>query len=202
MNKKPSTGFTLIELMVAAIILAIISVVSYRLISSLVITKEVANSAQEKWGDLSLIVSRFGDDLKRLIPLTIRDQNGNMLPALLGKARLIDKYDAQLEWSISGSIGDEVYGTSPPKRVGYRFDNGAVYRVYWTQLNRVQSSKPEIVLLVKNVKNFAVEYQYQDKQWRDYWPNKNSNNLMQLPNAIRITLELDSGELIQRNWIL
>lgn len=196
---KRQSGFTLIELMVAVIIFAFISVVSYRIITSLVTTKEVAGAAQTKWGDLSLVMSNFGGSWNRVIPLVARDQDGNVLPAVLGSPKLKGMYDSQLELTLSGYIGDQVYGTSPPKRIGYRFYNGSLYLVTWPVLNRVLSTQPIIDLLIANVQQFEVLYLYPDNQWRDSWPPVGGDPTV-LPTGIKITFQLKTGEKIERSW--
>ncbi|RTL12944.1 MAG: type II secretion system protein GspJ [Neisseriaceae bacterium] len=196
---KRQSGFTLIELMVAVIIFAFISVVSYRIITSLVTTKEVAGAAQTKWGDLSLVMSNFGGSWNRVIPLVARDQDGNVLPAVLGSPKLKGMYDSQLELTLSGYIGDQVYGTSPPKRIGYRFYNGSLYLVTWPVLNRVLSTQPIIDLLIANVQQFEVLYLYPDNQWRDSWPPLGGDPTV-LPTGIKITFQLKTGEKIERSW--
>jgi general secretion pathway protein J len=198
---KQRLGFTLIEIMVAIIIFAIISVVSYRIISSLVTTKEVAGKAQEKWGNLSLIMSNLGSNINRTIPLVIRNQDGTVLPAVYGNGQLNSLYDGQLELSLSGYIGDQVIGSVPPKRVGYRFSGGSLYLVTWPVLNRVLTTKPQIDLLIENVKNFSVSFLYPDNQWRNIWPLAGSDPT-QIPQAIKIVIILNSGETIERLWQL
>ena len=199
MNKN--RGFTLIELMVAIIIFAFISVISYRIVTSLVTTKEVAGKAQAKWGDLSLAMSNFNSSRSRSIPLVARDGQGNILPAVLGKSKLGSLYDSQLEMTVSGYIGNEVQGTSPPKRIGYRFYNGSLYLVTWPVLNRVLQTQPEIDLLVSNVNNFTVQYRYPDQQWRDTWPPDGGDPTV-LPSGLKVSLNLKSGESIDRSWAL
>ncbi len=199
MPKPINKGFTLIELMVAIVIFAIISSVSYRLITSLVRTKEIAGEAQEKWGNLSLTMSKFGDSFNRVIPLVARDQTGNVLAAISGKPKLTGIYDSQIEMTISGYIGDQVYGSSPPRRIGYRYYGGSLYMVTWPVLNRVLSTVPEIDLLIENVSKFEVYYLYPDNQWRTEWPPDGGDPTV-LPQAVKISFSLKSGESIERGW--
>ena len=201
MQKIIVKGFTLIELMIAVIIFSVIAVVSYRMITSLVITNEVAGNAQAKWGDLSFIMSNFSNMNERVIPLVGRDQDGNILPAVYGKPRLSGMYDSQFEATLSGVVGDPVFGNTPPKRIGYRYFRGSLYLVSWPFLNRVLTTRPEIELLIENVNNFQAEYLYPDNQWRDSWP-PDGGDPTSFPRAIRVLLSLKSGESIERSWIL
>lgn len=201
MFKSIKKGFTLVELMIAVIIFAVIATVSYRMITSLVSTNEVAGAAQEKWGNLSLAMSNFGDSWNKAIPLVGRDQDGGILPAIYGKQKLSGMYDSQLELTLSGTVGDPVYGTTPPRRIGYRFYRGSLYLVNWPFLNRVLTTQPEIDLLIDNVTNFQVTFLYPDNQWRNTWP-PDGGDPTSFPHAIKITVSLKSGEKIERSWAL
>lgn len=200
-RKSKNTGFTLIEIMISVIIYAIISVISYRIITTLVNTKQIAGSAQEKWGNLSTISSNLGSSWNRAIPLVVRDGGGTILPAVLGKNKLSGSFDSQLEITLSGLIGDDVFGTTPPKRVGYRFYQGSLYLVTWPTLNRVPSTTPEVDLLIDNVQSFNVNFLYTDRQWRDTWPPDNGD-VTALPQAIKVNFQLNSGESVERVWAL
>lgn len=201
MTKSLVKGFTLVELMVAIVIFAIISAVSYRMITSLLKTKEIAGAAQEKWGNLSLVMSNFGNSMNRLLPLIVRDQNGGILPAVYGKNKLTGMYDSQIEITLSGYVGDQVYGSNPPKRIGYRYYRGSLYLVTWPVLNRVLSTVPEIDLLIDNVSTFQVNYLYYDNQWRDTWPPIGGDPTLP-PRGIKVIFSLKSGESFDRSWII
>lgn len=198
-NKK--IGFTLIELMVAIFIFGIISIISYRIISSLLITKQLVTNSQTKWGGLAHAIVRIAITVDSAIPLVVRDANGGVISAVIGKNKLDGQFDAQLELTASGRIGDPIYGTIPPKRVGFRFINGTLYEVSWSVLNRVITTTPRVDVLLTNVASFVVKYYYPDKQWRDTWP-MDVGSIMQLPVGIKISIVMNSGETIIRQWNL
>jgi len=193
-------GFTLIELLVAIVIFAIISMISYRTLSSLITTKKIVTQAQEKWSGIGNAVNFISTAWNRSIPLVIRGENGLILPAVLGKNKLDGKFDAQLEITDSGFIGDPVFGSTAPKRLGFRFENGKIYLVTWPVLNRVENTAPQLDVLVDNVAAFTVNFLYPDKQWRDIWPDPNMN-LDQIPQAMKIYIKMKSGEEIIRQWV-
>jgi general secretion pathway protein J len=194
-------GFTLIELMIAIMIFAVITVISYRVISALVKTKEVITSVHNKWGSLSNTVNRLNQSMYQVIPLAVRNGDGGLIPALNGKAKLEGKFDAQLELTESGFIGDQIYGSVAPKRIGYRFINGRIYLITWPVLNQVINTVPRVDVLLENVQSFKVTFLYTDKQWYNTWP-ADSGNLTALPVGIKVNIKLSTAEEVVRQWAL
>ena len=194
-------GFTLIELMVAIMIFAIIAVISYRTLSALITTKSVIENAQAKWGGVSKAIDRMSIYCNKALPLTILDGGGAPLPAVLGKNKLSGNFDSQLEMTTSGFVGDLSYGSTPPRRVGFRYANGKLFLAIWPVLNRVPGSKPDMILLSDQIAVFNVKYLYQDRQWYDTWP-LNVNDYTNLPFAIKMYIKMNSGEEITRQWAL
>lgn len=199
MNKNK--GFTLIELMVAIMIFSIIAVISYRTLSSLIATKDVVEAAQSKWGGISKTMNQMSVYCNRIVPLTVLDVDGSTLPAVLGRSKLSGNFDSQLEMTTSGFIGDLAYGSTPPKRIGFRYANGRLFLVIWPVLNRVPNTKPDMILLSTQVALFNVKYLYQDRQWYDSWPLSVSD-YANLPIAIKMHIKMNSGEEIDRQWAL
>ncbi|MCX8514562.1 MAG: type secretion system protein GspJ [Pseudomonadota bacterium] len=199
--KKNKLGFTLLELLVAIFIFAIISTMAYRTIAALVITKQVVTDSQQKWGDIGNAVNKMAVIWDRAIPLAVRDENGNLIPAVLGKNKLSGNFDSQVEFTIAGFIGDPQYGSSAPKRVGFRYLDGNLYFVIWPYMNRVLGNTPVVTLILSNIQTFQVLFYYPDKQWRDTWPLDNSN-FSNLPTGFKMNIKLNSGEEINRVWAL
>lgn len=200
-KKLSSSGFTLIELMIAIMIFAIISVISYRTLTSLIMTRDIVNSAQAKWGGISKTINEMSIYINRSIPLTALDENGVPLPSILGKNKISGNFDSQIEMTTSGFIGDLTYGSSPSKRIGFRYANGNLFLVIWSTLNRAPNTKPDMILLSDQIANFSVKYLYQDRQWYDTWP-VNPTDYVTLPIAVKVNIKMNSGEEIMRQWAL
>lgn len=197
MNKNK--GFTLVEIIVAVMIYAIIAVISYKVVSSLLLTKQVTGDAQKKIGGVSNALSRMSHDWERAIPLIVRDADGNFLPAVAGHSGVFSDFDSQIEFTLNGYVGDDINDSTPPRRVGYRFINDELYYISWPVLNRTQTTRPTVSLLMEDVKDFDVEYLYPDNKWHDSWPIA-GQDLSELPRAVRITIVLSSGESAVRIW--
>ena len=200
-QKIAYSGFTLIELMIAIMVFAVITMISYRVISSLIKTKEVITAVHNKWGGLSNAIIRLNKSINQVIPLTVLGADGNILSAIQGKFKLENKFDAQLELTESGFIGDQIYGSSPPRRIGYRFADKRLYLVTWPVLNRVINTIPRMDILLENVQSFDVKFLYLDGKWREIWPT-NPIDSDKFPTGVRVNIKLMSKEEITRQWAL
>jgi general secretion pathway protein J len=201
---KKNRGFTLIEIIIAIIIYSIIATISYRIVTSLIITKQVTDEEQNKWSNLSLLMSHLSNDWNKSIPLSVRDQYGNLLPPLQGKDKLVGMSDAQLEFTVNGYLPNNLFYNTviPPKRIGYRFYNGAIYLITWPMLNRVQQTRPEITLMMDGIKSFNLEYMYPDQTWKPVWPPLTATESNVMPKSFRLKMVLKTGEEINRQWAL
>ena len=182
-------------------IFAIISVISYRAIASLVTTKQVVNKAQDKWGGIARSINQISTNWNKAIPLACRDENGVLMPAVMGKNILSTNFDSQLEFSIAGVIGDEEYGTTSPRRIGFRFLNHTLYMVTWPYINRVPNSQAQVQVLLTDIEIFKVSFMYPDRQWRDSWPI-DVTDFTNLPPGLEVYIKMKSGEEITRRWAL
>ena len=204
MQIRKQSGFTLIEIIIAIVIYSIIATICYRIVTSLILTKQITDEEQNKWSNLSLLMSHLSNDWNKSIPLSVRDQYGNLLPPLQGKDKLLSFSDAQLEFTVNGYLPSTLFYSTviPPKRIGYRFYNGAVYLITWPMLNRVQQTRPEITMLMDGIKEFKIDYLYNDQSWKPVWPALASPESNVMPKSFRVKVVLKTGEEINRQWAL
>ena len=91
-KQNKHNGFTLLELMIAIFIFAILTTISYRVVSELITTKEVITANHDKWGSLSDTINQLNKSFISMIPLTVRDSNGVLIPSLITTDKLNNKY--------------------------------------------------------------------------------------------------------------
>src|SRR6185437_6698128 len=132
--------------------------------------------------------------------LTVRDENGILIPAIIGKVKLERATDSQLELTLSGSISNPIFGTIRPRRLGFRFDDGKLFLVTWPVLNRVRTTQPQLDLLMDNIASFQQSFIYPDKTWHDEWPPAGIP-IDQLPMGLKVTIVTKNGETIMRQFV-
>ncbi|MFG1491436.1 type II secretion system minor pseudopilin GspJ, partial [Oceanospirillum sp. HFRX-1_2] len=78
---KSQSGFTLLELLIAVAIFALIGLAGYKLLNSVIRTYEHTRDRSDSFSQLQKAVSVIEQDLKQLSRRSIRDELGDPLPA-------------------------------------------------------------------------------------------------------------------------
>ena len=156
-------GFTLLELLVAIGIFAVISAVAYGTLINILNTRDRLDEERTFWRALSLTFLRIEDDLSQTRNREVRDIDGiTSLAALkMGGTNTPGLDEFSLEFTRGGApIGDDS-AKSDLQRVAYRrTDDGVLQRLVWRVLDRAptQESKPLAMTLLKNVEDFQATF--------------------------------------------
>jgi len=189
-------GFTLVEVLIALVIFAILSALSYRSISALLQTRERLELETSRWREVMIFFNRFDQDVRRRVDRSVR--NGNQyLPGWYGKPVFAGDNDAQLMFSIMGN--PEQPGTlMDTRRIGYRLHAGNIEMLIWPALDNVSASKPVAYPVLSQVKTLSLRYMSsQGYTWSDRWPAPNLPD-GPIPKAVEIRVTLNTGEQLNR----
>jgi general secretion pathway protein J len=195
---RTAPGFTLLELLIAIAIFAIVAVLAMGGYNQLLMQRERASQSMERARNVQRAITRLTQDFEQLEPRPIRNATATTVdPALYTKTG--DAYLLELTragWTNPGGVS-----RSTLQRVGYRLADGKLYRDYWTVLDRQQNSVAVPALLIDKVKSFSLRFMDGNRQWQTNWPAGSVGGsgmalARRLPLAIEITLTLDDwGEL-------
>jgi len=193
LRRRANRGFTLIELLVALSILALLSVLGYRAVSSLTDSEVRLTGEASRWRVLDQLFTRLEADMRQAVPRAARTGSGNE-PAWLGSTTADG--NGELRFSRAGAEFALEAG-SPGQRIGYRFRDSAVEIVYWPYADVSPAAAPVSYVLAGGITRFHIDYLDPAGGWRDRWP---MNDDPPLPRAVRVQLELASGETVLR-WL-
>jgi len=192
--RRPQSGLTLIELMVAVALLALLTVMAYRGLDSMMRADERTIIESERWRATALLLERFGADVSQPARRPVRDQAGTSLPAWWGRALTEpDGADAQFEFSRKSPSGRD------DARLAYRLRRGNVELLVWRVLDRAPSSGAEVYPLLENVRALRVRHLDAQGVWQDQWPLSDAEPL---PRAVSIELMLADGSAVKRVFAL
>jgi general secretion pathway protein J len=188
-------AFTLLELLVALAILAMLSVLGYRAISALTDSELRLSAETTRWRSLDQLFMRLEADVREALPRTSR-AGDTVEPAWLGN--IDGNGNAQLRFSRAGPEFNVEAG-SAGQRLGYRLQDGAIEVLYWPYLDVPNATVPQAYALVDGVARFQIDYLDRNSAWQRVWPQAGE---AELPRAIRVTLTLVGGATVERWMVL
>jgi general secretion pathway protein J len=192
--QSEQSGLTLIELIVAVALLALLTVMAYRGLDSMTRANDRTLAESERWRATTLLLERFGADVSQPARRPVRGAAGVPLPAWWGRAMSEPEgADAQFEFTRKSPPGRD------ESRLGYRLRDGNVELLVWRVLDRAPVSSVEVYALLEHVS--ALRFRHLDAQglWQDQWPVTDSEPL---PRAVSIELTLTDGPSVKRIFAL
>jgi len=193
-------GLTLIELMVAVALLAVITAMAYRGLDGVSRSSERNLAEGEHWQGVALFFERLANDVAQPArrPVRAGADTAPPLPEWLGRPPAevtgIDPTAAQLEFTRKSPPGrDEV-------RLGYRLRDDKVELLLWPVLDRAPGTRPEIHVLLEGVSSLRFRHMDSSGAWQDVWPV--AGVATALPRALAVEITLKDGVTLQRLFAL
>ena len=187
------SGFTLLEVLIAIAIVALLALMGYRALSALSESESRLSSETARWRTLDLFFARLEADLREAVPRTARSGAATE-PAWLAAV------DAAGNGALVFSRAGPDFAIDPGsggQRLGYRLRNGSIEVLYWAGYDRARDSEPTAYALLSGVTQFRLSYLTSTGLWVDSWPLAGEADL---PRATRVAVTLGSGEEIER-WL-
>jgi general secretion pathway protein J len=182
-------GFTLLEMLVALAIFALLSVMSYSGLRSVLNQQSITEQEAGQLGELQKIYLVMQRDFEQVVPRAVRDEYGVELPALAG--------DEELELTRGGWNNPLGRPRSTLQRVRYAYTDEQLVRYTWLVLDRAQDSLPLEQPLTDEITLMEVRYLDDKGEWKTSWPDTTQPPPYPLPAALEVTLEHKQyGELV------
>jgi general secretion pathway protein J len=196
----PARGFTLLELLVALAVFAIMAAAAYGGLRSVLFTRAAVEAENRRLAAAQLAFHRLEQDIEQTVPRGIRDEYGDPQPALRGGAL------AGEALMLTRAGWDNPLGQPRAnlQRVAYRLRDSRLWRLHWDTLDRGGSVEPRETLLLDRVRELRVRFLDSDNAWQTDWPPLAGDAANQerrpdsdpLPRAVEISLTLeDWGEI-------
>ena len=189
-----NNGFTLIEVIIAMAIFAIVSLLAYSGLHSVINSKTHTENALNRLKELQMTMLTLSNDFQQL-----SSKNGN--DALGG--RLLNLTTQNSDYTVSFTRNGWRNPANRPRstmqRVAYRLDDDKLIRTYWTHVNRADDDNKVERTLITNIESLDIRFYDDKRQWRTNWPiaaNLASAEPIPLPLAVEVTLNMgDWGEI-------
>ncbi|MDE9407648.1 type II secretion system minor pseudopilin GspJ [Acinetobacter nosocomialis] len=192
---NPRSGFTLVELLVAIAIFAVLSLLGWKIFDYLLKVRDRNAEHEVHLFELQDAYQQILRDSLQIIPLSA-NQGGQLHPAL--------EIDNQiLRFSKAGVTDPLKQGLSPFERIEYRYDadQKKLYRLKYTNLNTSNNEQPLSSTLLSQVDQYQIMVLTPQEVTK--WPEVNidptkPNELKKLPKGIKIQLTVAG---VSYEWI-
>lgn len=188
-------AFTLVELLVAIAIFAVLSALGWRVFDYLIKVKQRNATHEQNLGQLQDAYLQLQRDALQIVPLTA-NISGEMQASLVLNDQL-------LSFSKAGVTDPLQQGLSPYERIEYQYNaqEKNIYRLKYANLNVSQSAQPLSSIVLSDVDQFTVSVLNPGEMLR--WPESdldpNDQKLMRLlPRGIRMRFSIKS---VEYEWI-
>lgn len=190
-------GFTLIEVLLAIAIFAMISLASFSVFDGVIQSERFSNEKMQRLNDIQrawLVIER---DYLQIAQRSMRIEGEAPL------ANFIHTENASFSSSDEG-IAFVRHGWTNPglliprsdmQSVAYRVNENTLERLHFNFVDAVTGEEPKIRKLITDVKAFNIEYFYKKK-----WQNTLVDN--QLPQGIKLIIETEDIGIIERKFIV
>lgn len=190
MRRQSVDGFTLIELVVAMSIFAMLAAAGWQVFDGLMKTRERATLQAQHLMQLQSVYAQFNRDFSQTIARPVRQSEQEKAAVLT---------DGQsLELTRTGVIDPRLTGQGPLERVRYELRNDELWRLSYAQPDHSGNLQPTATRLIGRVAQFKV--QALNPEATTVWPTPesielnadqtqaNRQVLMQLPKGIEVSL--------------
>jgi general secretion pathway protein J len=186
-------GMTLLEVLVAVAILAVVSVLAYGGLQAVLDADELTTAHATELTELQRALALIGDDLAQIVGRPIRGAYGDDRPALDGTQPLY------VEWTRGGWRNPTGRLRSALQRVAYQAEDGSLVRASWYVLDRAQDTEPERSVLLTGVTGLRFRMLDDDREWHEDWPvTQGEGALATLPLAVEVMLDTERWGTLRR----
>jgi len=187
-------GFTLIEVIIAMSIFAILAILSYSGLHSVIMSKTNTEASLERLQELQMTMMTLSSDLQQISSRNAHDALGGSLHKLSTQSS-----EYLIEFTRSGWRNPANLQRSSLQRVAYQLKDDALIRIYWPHVDRADDDQRVERTLIYNIESLDIQFLNADKEWKEDWPSASaltSSEPAELPAAIDVRLKMhDWGEI-------
>lgn len=212
----PSSGFTLLEVLLAMAITAMVAVMAYAGLSTAINAASRHGEMVQRLVEVQTAIGWIVRDLRQSVDRPITDARGDLRPALIGSS---GDDEELLELTHSGWDNFRGQRRSALQRVHYRLDaDHNLWRDQWLVLDRIDDENNlQPIKLLKGVQSFKVQFLGADSQaqgqsqsagsqsasknplggeWVEQWPV--SKGGVTMPLAVQFDIDIEGIGVIHR----
>lgn len=190
MSPNAERGFTLIEIMVALAVFAVISLIAYRGLDSVLTAKVHVDQEMRFWRDVGLVFDRIETDISQITTVSRMDSSGKIRTSFRA-----GNLSNQLLFELS-----RFDGARDPVHIGYRLREKTLELLLWRQDEKGEElNNPDVYTLLENVESCTVSFLNSSNRWAETWKGGSSEPR---PQGVRIELQITDRGTFERMFAL
>ncbi len=198
---RHNAGFTLMEVLIAVTITAVIGLGVWQVINSVVTSRDRVNEVADEFEGLQKTMLFLERDLTQLVNRPVRDVYGDFQPALNSRE---DAFVLQL--TRQGWRNPLGLRRSGLQRVAWEYTGAELRRRYWPSVDQAQDDSSRDMLMLEGVLAFDIRFLTSELTWQEEWPadqelanlSPGARPTLPMPRGIEVTLEHERfGELVR-----
>jgi general secretion pathway protein J len=203
-------GFTLIEVLVALAIFAILSAISFRGLAAVLDARARIVEENRKWREVAMAFAMMDRDLAAAANRPGRSPDDLVIPPFFGNAPELSREPTQLAFSRMGDEG------VPARRVAYRLNGSTLELLAYPSIDAAPRDVAAAFPLLTGVQAMNTRFLDINGNWQTRWPSLNNGAASSasvvgtaapkknppLPRAVELSVTLASGEQIDRIFAL
>jgi len=194
---KANKGFTLLEMLIAIAIFAMIGLAANSVLSTVMKNDEVTKTFSVRLKALQQGFGAIERDLGQMVARTLRGLDGERSSSYFqaGDNMLDSETEALVFYRLGWLNPDGILPRGSLQSVAYVVQGGRLERWYYPYPEPASGEEPLKTLIIENV--LSVEYSF---YINDKWERKVDGT--QMPKGIAIEIEIDGLGKIQRQFLL
>ncbi len=207
-------GFTLVEVLIAMAITALVAAIAYSSLARVMAGVEGLRENADRSYEINRALMILSRDLRHLAPRPVRDEFGELEPALRGG----ELAPFPLSFTRTGWHNPLEHPRSSLQRVNYRLEEEQLWRDSYVVLDRVGNTEPRSTLLLAGVEAIDLAFlgsatgaqisreddAIDTSRWPENWavdPGSDQSEL-RAPEALEIRFRLTDWGEIRRFYVL
>ncbi len=188
-------GMTLIEVLVAMAIFAILAAIAYGALNRSIASAEILGDRMTRLQSVQRAVLQLEQDFIQLAPRPVRQEFGEEREPALATGVL----GLGIELTRGGWSNPAGLPRGTLQRVLYYVEDNVLVRTHWNVLDRTAGNLPIEVELLDDIESVDFRFMLDNGEWTDEWPpglQPATGSLRLRPRAVEFVIVLpDEGEI-------
>ncbi|MEW7314793.1 type II secretion system minor pseudopilin GspJ [Buttiauxella gaviniae] len=190
-------GFTLLEVLVALVIFALLSLTAQAVFQGVIRNNAITKEKISRLTELSFAMQQLENDFVQAFPRTVREAMEPGHSVFNAADGLLKSTGDGVTFTRTGWFNpDARLRRSELQKLGWRLQGSTLERLTWRYPDNVPNTAPTSTVMLRSVKQFRLRY-YQNGRWLTQWTAGGA-----LPEAVEVTLDLPDYGPVTRRFLL